>query len=79
LADIPESFAGFFGNRLGLFRFLRVGGFRQLLRARVKGSPTGVILHPKWLCVAVAVFLLIAFAGLWYVFPFAIRRHRRVP
>jgi hypothetical protein len=37
-----------------------------------------VILHPQWLCVAVAVFLLIVFAGLWYVFPFAMRRYRHV-
>ena len=33
-----------------------------------------VILQAQWLCVTVAVFLLIVFAGLWYVFPFAMRR-----
>jgi cytochrome bd-type quinol oxidase subunit 2 len=36
-----------------------------------------VILHRQWICVAVAAFLLIVFAGLWYVFPFAMRRFRR--
>ena len=36
-----------------------------------------LILHRQWICVAVAVVLLIIFACLWYVFPFAMRRLRR--
>jgi hypothetical protein len=36
-----------------------------------------VIVHRQWICLAVAAFLLIVFAGLWYVFPFAMRRFRR--
>jgi Family of unknown function (DUF6328) len=33
-----------------------------------------LILHRQGISIAVAVFLLIIFSGLWYVFPFAIRR-----
>ena len=33
-----------------------------------------VILHQRWLSVAVAGVLLILFTGLWYVFPLAMRR-----
>ena len=35
-----------------------------------------LILHRQWISIAVAVFLLIIFAGLWYVFPFTMRRFR---
>jgi hypothetical protein len=33
-----------------------------------------IILHQEWICVVVAVFLLIVFSGLWFFFPFAMRR-----
>ena len=33
-----------------------------------------IILHQEWICVVVAVFLLIVFSGLWFFFPFAMRQ-----
>jgi hypothetical protein len=36
-----------------------------------------LILHQQWICVAVAALLLITFSGLWYAFPFAMRRYHR--
>jgi hypothetical protein len=36
-----------------------------------------VIVHQQWICVATSAFLSIVLAGLWYVFPFTMRRFRR--
>jgi uncharacterized membrane protein len=35
-----------------------------------------LILHQQWISVAVTAVLLIVFAGLWYIFPFMMRRFR---
>lgn len=36
-----------------------------------------VILQREWISAAISIILLIAYAGLWYGFPFAMRRSRR--
>jgi len=36
-----------------------------------------VILQQEWISATISILLLIVFAGLWYGFPFAMRRSRR--